>query len=429
MGVTGSTHEGYYLSPVAASDAPPIGFEGKRASFADLPKAYVYDSLGNLLTGLGDQFSYNAENNRLLSAIVDNVQVDYTYDAAGFATSRGGVSLTWTAGGRLASYGSSTSLQWDVLGRQISSTVGGQQIRWRFGGLVQADSTGNPTAIELGEVQIQLPGGHLYRHMDFRGNVKFVTNDAAQVVAHYEYGPYGIANVLGSSADPVGFAGQRQIGSLMILGLRIYDPLVGRFLSPDPILDLVNQYDYAHGNPIWFRDPTGAQEEVDTVTFNMSGADWFSGMTTYPPTFLSDVADMLEVGAEAWAIYATKGKARAAAIAALLSSLLHQFAGHGSSGPSGSSTGGSPGPSLGSGGFAAPSGSGPPGGGGGGAGPSRGGRPTVSVVGDGYVVVSCSPTSVVVSRPSQLRRAAVILGSLEILLAAILVRGRRRPGR
>jgi len=384
----------------------------------------VYDSLGNL-TGLGDQFSYNAEKNRLLSATIDNVQVDYTYDAAGFATSRGGVPLTWTAGGRLASYGSSTLLQWDMLGRLISSTVAGQQIRWRFGGLVMADSAGNPTAIELGDAQIQLSGGHLYRHMDFRSNVKFVTNDAAQVVAHYEYGPYGLANVFGSTTDPIGFAGQRQIGNLMILGLRIYDPLVGRFLSPDPILDAVNQYDYAHGNPIWFWDPTGAQE-VDTVTFNMSGGDWFSAMTTYPPTFLSDVGEMLELAAEAGAIYSTKGVARAAAIAMFVSSLLRQLAGHGSSGPSGRSTGGSPSSGLSGGGFAAPSGSGPPGGGGGGAGPSRGGRPTVSVVGDGYVAVSCSPTSVVVSRPSQLRRAAVILGSLEILLAALLVRGRRR---
>jgi RHS repeat-associated protein len=56
---------------------------------------------------------------------------------------------------------------------------------------------------------------------------------------------------------PARFAGQIQIGELMMLGARIYDPAVGRFLSPDPVLQLINQYAYALGNPVWFSDPYG----------------------------------------------------------------------------------------------------------------------------------------------------------------------------
>lgn len=46
------------------------------------------------------------------------------------------------------------------------------------------------------------------------------------------------------------------------LGARLYDPVVGRFLSADPILDLAdplqsNGYAYAHNNPVTLSDPTG----------------------------------------------------------------------------------------------------------------------------------------------------------------------------
>ena len=49
------------------------------------------------------------------------------------------------------------------------------------------------------------------------------------------------------------------------MGGRIYDPLLGLFLSPDPIINTTqlndyNLYLYAHGNPIKYDDPTGLVE-------------------------------------------------------------------------------------------------------------------------------------------------------------------------
>ncbi|MEU6978816.1 ricin-type beta-trefoil lectin domain protein [Streptomyces sp. NPDC046371] len=46
------------------------------------------------------------------------------------------------------------------------------------------------------------------------------------------------------------------------LGARLYDPVVGRFLSADPMMDLndpqqSNGYVYAHNNPVTFDDPSG----------------------------------------------------------------------------------------------------------------------------------------------------------------------------
>ncbi len=226
---------------------------------------FDYDELSNQIsTQSGDQFVYNADRNRLVSATLaaDGETLAYTYDAAGFATSRDGVPITWTATGRMASMGNVT-LQWDMLDRPVAWTAGGvtQQFAY-FGGRVSANAAGGPGTLGLGEVSIELGStSQRYRHLDFRGNVSFVSDETGAVVTHYRYSPYGLDAVYGSGVDAVRFVGRHEVGALMILGARMYDPAIGRFLSPDPILQLLNQYGYAHGNPVWFIDPDGTEGE------------------------------------------------------------------------------------------------------------------------------------------------------------------------
>jgi RHS repeat-associated protein len=224
---------------------------------------FDYDELSNAVSmPTGDQFTYNAERNRLVSATLgaEGETLAYTYDAAGFATSRDGAPITWTATGRMASMGDLT-LQWDMLDRPVAWTAGGvtQQFAY-FGGRVSANATGGPGTLGLGEVSIELDSaGQRYRHLDFRGNVSFVSDETGAVVTHYRYSPYGLDAVFGSGADAVRFVGRLEVGALMVLGARMYDPVIGRFLSPDPILQLFNQYSYAFGNPVWFIDQDGTE--------------------------------------------------------------------------------------------------------------------------------------------------------------------------
>ena len=83
------------------------------------PRYYAYDELSNQVSVPGGaNFTYNAERNRLLAKDA----LTYSYDAAGFATSRGGVPITWTAAGRLASYGSATA-EWDLSGRLVAARL------------------------------------------------------------------------------------------------------------------------------------------------------------------------------------------------------------------------------------------------------------------------------------------------------------------
>lgn len=68
----------------------------------------------------------------------------------------------------------------------------------------------------------------------------------------------------GVAGQPYQFVGQYgyythyqepNIGGLLQLGVRFYDPSVGRFTQVDPIKDGLNWYDYGEENPIVNIDP------------------------------------------------------------------------------------------------------------------------------------------------------------------------------
>lgn len=266
--VAATTSEKYLLGPEFGSPSQePVAGQRVYLWLDETDgSGYEYDALSNGLgsTAYSESFAYNAESNRLLSATTFAAgTIDYSYDEAGFATARRGVPLAWTASGRLASYGSDLLFEWDALDRKVRSVVIGVESRWLFGGRVQADPAGLPGSIDLGEVRVEFATGQRrYRHLDFRGNVKFVTDQDGAIHSHYQYDAYGLRQVIGTDDDFVRFAGRTQIGELVAMEARIYDPAVGRFLSPDPVLQHVNQYAYALGNPVWFADPSGQDTEA-----------------------------------------------------------------------------------------------------------------------------------------------------------------------
>ncbi len=254
-----ATSERHHLMPreVSSPAGKRVGIE--EAVEGGREKVYHYDSLSNLIRGPAGVLQYNDERNRL-RAITDEIGTEtlsYAYDHAGFVTSRGGVPVTWDGAGRVTSYGSDT-FEWDTLGRPVSRTVEGVRTTRRFGGFVEADTAGFPTAIDLGEVRIDLTGSDTrYRHFDYRGNVKLVTDASGDIVKHYEYSAYGVDTIYGVEADTRSFARGRIIGDLVLIGHRLYDPAAARFLAPDPIDQLINQYVYTLGNPVEFWDPSG----------------------------------------------------------------------------------------------------------------------------------------------------------------------------
>jgi RHS repeat-associated protein len=228
-------------------------------------KPVSYDALGNLLqSGFSTDadrrsFHYDAERTRLLrvEGAPGGVVHRYAYDEAGFVVERDGEAIVWDGGGRPRSIGTRASLAWDALGRLVSVTADGASQRRLFGGRVRASAGGIPLGISLGSVELDLFGAHRYRHLDFRGNVKLTSDAEGRIVSHVRYAPFGVDRVHGAADPEAGFAQGRGLGDLVLLGARLHDPEIGRFLAPDPVLQLLNQYGYADGNPVWYWDPDG----------------------------------------------------------------------------------------------------------------------------------------------------------------------------
>ena len=87
-----------------------------------------------------------------------------------------------------------------------------------------------------------------------------------QVPGFRRFTPFGAprGEVAGSWPDRRGFLGKPVDADtgLTDVGARKYDPVLGRFLSLDPVFDpadpqSLNGYAYANGNPATFSDPTG----------------------------------------------------------------------------------------------------------------------------------------------------------------------------
>jgi RHS repeat-associated protein len=78
------------------------------------------------------------------------------------------------------------------------------------------------------------------------------------------------------------FAGHRsrEASPLVDMGARIYDPSLGRFLQPDPVIadpalsQDYNAYAYVRNNPTHLTDPTGMWPELPNL------GDWWSGLTS-----------------------------------------------------------------------------------------------------------------------------------------------------
>jgi RHS repeat-associated protein len=227
------------------------------------------------------RFLRNAERNRLHEVVlrtptpagpVEAVERRYTWDAAGFATSRDGVPIEWDATGQLARFGAAR-FERDAEGKLRAATIAGVTSRRRFGGLVEADATGRALRIDLGGVAIDLVANRMtYRHFDWRGNVRSVWDASGALVAVREYGAYGLDRSHGDAAgDPRGFAQGLETAGLVVLGARVYDPDARQFLSPDPVYSAFHQHVYAAGDPANYWDRTGRSAE-GTVGYQVAGA-------------------------------------------------------------------------------------------------------------------------------------------------------------
>ena len=200
---------------------------------------YTYDANGNMILDIDRSLTYDFEN-RLDSVTKNSVTTTFTYDGDGGRVKKSDGTTTTTYIGKLyVCEGSTPSLS---CVKFIYS--GGQRIAMK-----QVTS-----------------GSTSYFHADHLGSTSVLTNAAGVAEEHNTYLPYGDTHThTGTSDVAYKYTGKERdtTTGLYFYEARYYDPVLGRFISPDRIVQgptdpqSLNRYAYARNNPIAYNDPTG----------------------------------------------------------------------------------------------------------------------------------------------------------------------------
>gem|GEM_PF-1828088 len=108
---------------------------------------------------------------------------------------------------------------------------------------------------------------------DHLGSLTTIVNASSNEVKNFSYNAWGIprdaddwtSEYSGELFAGRGFTGHEHLAEFNLINMngRIYDPVLGRFLSPDPFIQApqypnsYNRYSYALNNPLRFIDPSG----------------------------------------------------------------------------------------------------------------------------------------------------------------------------
>ena len=127
---------------------------------------------------------------------------------------------------------------------------------------------------------------------DYLGSITHIRNATGGAVAEYSYDAWGRMRnpenqtPYAAGDDPALFLGRGYTGhehlpwfGLINMNQRLYDPVVGRFLAPDPIApdpensQNFNRYSYALNNPLKYNDLTGMDESEPSSNGSVSTSD------------------------------------------------------------------------------------------------------------------------------------------------------------
>jgi len=193
----------------------------------------TYDFDGNMLNDGTWSFTWNGEN-RIITATQGTTVIDYKYDYFGRRVER-----KVTEGGTVTSnvryvYEQGSFNKVEELDVLNSSAIAKKYV-WGL------DIAGSQTVTgSVGALLAQIDGtGTAYSTLDANGNVSEYLNASGTIQGHFEYAPFGKANVEnGVRADDFAFRFSTKYEDALTgdldYGLRDYDSKLGRWRSRDP---------------------------------------------------------------------------------------------------------------------------------------------------------------------------------------------------
>ena len=216
----------------------------------------AYDAVGNIVeqptrTGIR-RFSYFANGN-VRTIDEQTAQARFRYDAFGGVQELDVTGPGVTDVRRDRRYGGLVEISDQIDGGSTTSVIT-RRVPGAGGMLASRRGSGNDWIFQFGEG---------------RGN-RFFTDATGAFVQDVAYQPYGEAQSSGAAPGSPQYTRSQWNGGdalaafgLSHLGARLYDPVIGRFLSRDPLLVLrtattTNAYAFAANDPLNLSDPSGA---------------------------------------------------------------------------------------------------------------------------------------------------------------------------
>jgi RHS repeat-associated protein len=154
-----------------------------------------------------------------------------------------------------------------------------------------------------------------YFLLDHLGSVSVVTGSGGTVASWQSYDAWGrMRNADGSddttcalpasSPSTRGYTSQEEIPAVCLLNYnaRIYDPTLGRFLSPDPVTQFpfnmqgLNRYSYVYNDPLSLTDPSGYLAGVDETVVVTALADPITAPLAIVAAAAEIIADVIGLG-------------------------------------------------------------------------------------------------------------------------------------
>jgi RHS repeat-associated protein len=266
-------------------------------------RSYDYDDLGNLISRTGDGgigtliYGESIKNGGVHAVTTANGQ-SYHYDDYGNLIQRGSETLEYDVFNKPTRIGSTTFKYGPDHARYKQHDPGNNRTTYYIGGGLYEeviDSSGTTKKSYVGGYLVRetlvttttTTTTLTYLHKDHIGSIEAMTDASGNMVSadRMSFDPWGLRQLADWSdgnpteGDPShypttrGFTEHEMLDQVNLIHMngRVYDPVIGRFLSPDLYVQApfnsqsFNRYSYVFNNPLSFTDPSGyetAEEEV-----------------------------------------------------------------------------------------------------------------------------------------------------------------------
>jgi RHS repeat-associated protein len=238
--------------------------------------SYQYDGNGNMISGGSRSVTYNSSNKptTIQSFSPTTSTVDFAYGADTHRVLQIATTGTQTARTVYVGLGGTGKSLYE-------RTIGNGTTQHAQFIYAQGSHGGAAFAIRVTtEVGSSTTAATKYYHFDHLGSVTAMSDELGRVVAGSADATVMNYDAWGLRRDPDGrpasgsfnqqagrreFTGHETITGVGLINMngRVYDPVLGRFLSADPQIQFVadlqsfNRYSYVHNNPLSYTDPTG----------------------------------------------------------------------------------------------------------------------------------------------------------------------------